>query len=323
MRRPSTSTGSAWFERFGRNFRVLLAHLILYGFVYPSERSRIPQAVLRGLVARLDEPSVVGEDERVCLGTLLSRSQYQPDLDWGYTDGRLPPHGTMSPEDIVRWTAAADVPRGARRVSGERTSHRGEVTTSIRFSRTLRFWTALLLALYWCGLHTSPAAAGLAPSQVSGATSIVTVRDADLQIVQRSLESKVVAQKLRDYGVAPDEVQIKLASTFDEISRSPVLPRVYPWWRRSRGADRDPCRGDSRDRDPEAPEQGDHGERSWGTARASARTWHRSARDAAPAIVAPCVAAVDPSNALCPRDCLRLTSAPAAGAAAIRLPYPS
>ena len=44
----------------------------------------------------------------------------------------------------------------------------------------------------------------------------MTVRDADLQIVQRSLESKVVAQKLRDYGVAPDEVQIKLASMSDQ-----------------------------------------------------------------------------------------------------------
>jgi hypothetical protein len=34
--------------------------------------------------------------------------------------------------------------------------------------------------------------------------------------VQRALENRIVAQKLRDYGVSPDEVQIKLASMSDQ-----------------------------------------------------------------------------------------------------------
>ena len=29
-------------DRFGRYWRVLLSHLVLYGFIYPSARSRVP-----------------------------------------------------------------------------------------------------------------------------------------------------------------------------------------------------------------------------------------------------------------------------------------
>src|SRR5262249_27131568 len=49
--------GLAWprlLGRFGEHWRVLLSHLILFGFVYPSERDRVPAAVLRGLTGRLE-----------------------------------------------------------------------------------------------------------------------------------------------------------------------------------------------------------------------------------------------------------------------------
>lgn len=84
------------------------------------------------------------------------------------------------------------------------------------FPRPLRFWTALLLLLYWTTLQVSPAAAGLVPSQTSGATTITSARDADVLVVQRALENRVVAQKLRDYGVQPDEVKLRLASMSDQ-----------------------------------------------------------------------------------------------------------
>jgi len=84
------------------------------------------------------------------------------------------------------------------------------------FHRTLRFWTALLMACWWSVLHIAPAAAALAPSRLSGQTAIVSTRDADLLVVQRTLENKLVAQKLRDYGVTPDEAQLKVASMSDE-----------------------------------------------------------------------------------------------------------
>jgi hypothetical protein len=84
------------------------------------------------------------------------------------------------------------------------------------FPRTLRHWTAFLAILCMSSLNISPALAGLAPSTTSGATTISSARDADLLVAQRTLENKVVAQKLRDYGVSPTEAQLKLASMSDQ-----------------------------------------------------------------------------------------------------------
>src|SRR6185503_11531905 len=78
-----------------------------------------------------------------------------------------------------------------------------------------RFWTAVLLILSMSALDFSPAVAGLAPSRVSGGTTIASSRDADMLMAQRALENKVVAQKLRDYGVAPADAQMRLASMSD------------------------------------------------------------------------------------------------------------
>jgi hypothetical protein len=96
-------------ERFGPHWRVLLAHLVLFGFVYPGERHRVPEWVMRELIARLAIESRVppAEDPHVCAGTLLSREQYLHDVErLGYVDGRLTPASTMTPEDVERWTEA-------------------------------------------------------------------------------------------------------------------------------------------------------------------------------------------------------------------------
>ena len=85
----------------------------------------------------------------------------------------------------------------------------------MHFARRFRFWTSLLSILA-CFAGVAPARAGLAPSQPSGETSIVTPRDADLIAVRRALEEKVVAQKLRDYGVRPEEVRQRLANLSDQ-----------------------------------------------------------------------------------------------------------
>ncbi len=84
------------------------------------------------------------------------------------------------------------------------------------FPRKLRFWTALVVVLYMGALDIAPAAAGLAPSSLSGSTTIASARDADLLVAQRALENKVVAQKLRDYGVSPADAQLRLASMSDQ-----------------------------------------------------------------------------------------------------------
>ncbi|MBI5276931.1 MAG: nucleotidyltransferase [Burkholderiales bacterium] len=94
-------------ERFGGHWRVLLAHLTLFGFIYPGERHRIPAWVMEQLAQRLlaetREPG--SHDFRVCAGTLLSREQYLYDVEQlGYVDGRLTPASTMTPEDVAVWT---------------------------------------------------------------------------------------------------------------------------------------------------------------------------------------------------------------------------
>ena len=97
-------------RRFGANWRVLLNHLVLFGFIYPGERALIPSAVMKELVnrllAELDEPT---RNSKVCQGTLLSRAQYLVDVDdWGYEDARMQPRGSMTEQQVAEWTAAID-----------------------------------------------------------------------------------------------------------------------------------------------------------------------------------------------------------------------
>jgi len=96
-------------ERFGPHWRVLLAHLTLFGFVYPGERHRIPAWVMDKLVSRLgaETRQPPPADPHICAGTLLSREQYLHDVErLGYVDGRLTTLSTMTPADVAVWTEA-------------------------------------------------------------------------------------------------------------------------------------------------------------------------------------------------------------------------
>jgi hypothetical protein len=95
-------------ERHGPHWRILLSHLVLFGFVYPAERDAVPSWVLEELMGRLQRETKAGPPAgRVCQGTLISREQYLTDLEeWGYQDARLVPPGTMSPGDVQVWTEA-------------------------------------------------------------------------------------------------------------------------------------------------------------------------------------------------------------------------
>jgi hypothetical protein len=94
--------------RFGPHWRVLLTHLVLYGFIFPSERSRVPAWVMQDLLKRVEaEHAEPDSAEPVCYGTLLSWSQYLGDVLGGsFRDSRIRPYGTMSAEEVARWTAA-------------------------------------------------------------------------------------------------------------------------------------------------------------------------------------------------------------------------
>ncbi len=92
-------------RRFGPDWRVLLSHLVLFGYIYPSEQGRIPRSVMDELIERLRKESP-GQG-RLCRGTLLSRKQYLVDVGkWGFRDARLEKRVHMDSEDIAQWTRA-------------------------------------------------------------------------------------------------------------------------------------------------------------------------------------------------------------------------
>ena len=92
-------------DRFGANWPVLLSHLILFRFIYPHDQSVVPAWVMTELLGRLQRQADQPALEQVCRGTLLSREQFGIDFETpGQTDPRLRPQGTMSPEQIEKWT---------------------------------------------------------------------------------------------------------------------------------------------------------------------------------------------------------------------------
>jgi hypothetical protein len=96
-------------RRFGPDWRVLLSHLILFGFIYPGERTVIPATIMDDLIMRLRGETRTSGPEGLCCGTLLSRQQYLVDVqEWGYRDARLEDRVQMTEKDIAHWTAAIE-----------------------------------------------------------------------------------------------------------------------------------------------------------------------------------------------------------------------
>jgi hypothetical protein len=107
---------------------VLLAHLTLFGYIYPGEQHRVPrwlmETLLGRLTAELRQPPAV--DVHVCAGTLLSRSQYLHDVEQlGFVDGRLTPASTMTSEDVAVWTEAIASPQDETSEGRVPSKHRG------------------------------------------------------------------------------------------------------------------------------------------------------------------------------------------------------
>jgi hypothetical protein len=95
--------------RYGQYWRALYAHLILFGFIYPSDRAKVPAWVMNELGQRLAKENGHNSDEKICYGTIVSRQQYLIDIDrWGYKDARLEPLGNMTAQEIAHWTAGID-----------------------------------------------------------------------------------------------------------------------------------------------------------------------------------------------------------------------
>ena len=107
-------------RRFAADLPVLLSHLILFTYIYPGERHRLPQGLMEELLARVAAQPLAGDDRRLCRGSLLSRAQYVVDVaDWGYVDARHAPRCAMSADEVARWTAAAPDQPHALAVPGD------------------------------------------------------------------------------------------------------------------------------------------------------------------------------------------------------------
>jgi len=95
--------------RFGDNWRLLLSHLVLFGYIYPGETAAVPRRVMDALIRQLQHERRAPGDAKLCRGTLLSRSQYLDDIeDQGLHDARLAPFGPMSAEHTELWTNAIE-----------------------------------------------------------------------------------------------------------------------------------------------------------------------------------------------------------------------
>ena len=95
-------------RRFGEHWPVLLSHLVLFGYIYPTERNTLPTEVVQDLLRRqAADLTTSAPSEQVCNGTVLSRTQYVVDVEqWGYRDARVMPLGPMTADEAAIWTEA-------------------------------------------------------------------------------------------------------------------------------------------------------------------------------------------------------------------------
>ena len=104
--------------RFDRYWEVLLSHLVLYRFAYPSERSKVPDRVMEVLLERVAAELGTDHPRAVCRGNLMSRVQYRHDLTaLGYEDGRRWDEGerTATLGAATDGGSERDVPAGGSR----------------------------------------------------------------------------------------------------------------------------------------------------------------------------------------------------------------
>ncbi|HTL30130.1 MAG TPA: hypothetical protein VL282_12950 [Tepidisphaeraceae bacterium] len=85
-------------RRFEQHERVLLPHLLTFGYVYPSEQDQVPAWVMDHLETAIrNEPK---DPAKICRGTQIAQRSYWVDThEWGYHDARVKPYGPLTPEE--------------------------------------------------------------------------------------------------------------------------------------------------------------------------------------------------------------------------------
>lgn len=93
--------------RFGSQGTVLLAHLLLFRFIYPGHAAKVPGEVVATLFAEAQRAaSTAPLDAALCRGTLFSREQYLVDVnEHGFVDARRAPDGAIPHDHLEVWTA--------------------------------------------------------------------------------------------------------------------------------------------------------------------------------------------------------------------------
>lgn len=91
-------------RRFKGHERVLLFQLLLFDYSFPSEREQVPQLVLQRLLEMAADRKAPAD--KVCYGTNISQKGFQADVRAGdFADGRLRPHGPLTPEELAQLPA--------------------------------------------------------------------------------------------------------------------------------------------------------------------------------------------------------------------------
>ncbi len=96
--------------RVGDFWRLLLAQLLTFDFVYPGHRGRIPDAFRRTLLERAQAEVDRQGDPGACWGTMISRFSFAIDVnEWGFADPRANSIADEQAAPVVQEIVASDV----------------------------------------------------------------------------------------------------------------------------------------------------------------------------------------------------------------------
>ena len=97
-------------HRVANEWRLLLAQIQLFDFVYPAHRHKVPRTVREHLLDRARSEMADEGDPNVCAGTLISRFSFSIDVnEWGMRDLRKEAVTSTRHLPIVSEIIASDV----------------------------------------------------------------------------------------------------------------------------------------------------------------------------------------------------------------------
>jgi hypothetical protein len=97
-------------ERVAGHWRLLLAQIHLFDYVYPAYRARIPAAIRADLSRRAIDDAAPADDAGVCNGTMISRFSFSIDVnEWGFRDLRAESVAAALEQPIIRQIVASEV----------------------------------------------------------------------------------------------------------------------------------------------------------------------------------------------------------------------